>query len=182
MNPLDLIPAQYRLLVELALILVLSVTLIGLWEYHNHVVYQEGDANGAARVQRDWDSDKIARAKASLDEAQHNGKETLRRLQAQQENQRAQNQEAALARADAERNAHERDELRQQSADAARHWRDALGDSATRADVEAAGTAIVLLTDLLGKSRDRAGQLAAFADTSRAAGLKCERDYDSLGQ
>jgi hypothetical protein len=37
-----------------------------------------------------------------------------------------------------------------------------------------------VLADVLGRADDRAGELAAALDASRAAGLACERAYDAL--
>jgi len=42
-----------------------------------------------------------------------------------------------------------------------------------------AGDAIGVLADVLGRADQRAGELADFADRAHAAGLACERDYDS---
>jgi len=53
-------------------------------------------------------------------------------------------------------------------------------NSSTCIECAAAGDAIMVLADVLGRADRRAGDLASYADTTRAAGLKCERDYDSL--
>jgi hypothetical protein len=37
-----------------------------------------------------------------------------------------------------------------------------------------------LLADVLGRADQRAGELAAYADAARIAGLACERSYDAL--
>ena len=42
-----------------------------------------------------------------------------------------------------------------------------------------AGDAIGVLADVLGRADQRAGELADFADRAHAAGLACERDYDT---
>lgn len=44
----------------------------------------------------------------------------------------------------------------------------------------ATGDALDLLADVLSQSDQRAGDLAAYADTARIAGQQCERDYDAL--
>lgn len=45
---------------------------------------------------------------------------------------------------------------------------------------QAAGDPLDVLADVLGRADQRAGELAAYADTARIAGLACERSYDSL--
>lgn len=140
-----------------------------------------------------WDSARIKRAEkrgadlvraeytaAALREAQANAAETARRLKAQQENQRAQDAALDRARADAARAAADADRVRAQAADAAREWSARLGDSPTVEDLAAAATAIRVCTELRGRAVARAELLARTADAARAAGLKCEADYDAL--
>ena len=115
-----------------------------------------------------------------LQASQQNARETIRRLEAQDANQRKQDAELAAAQADAGRNARDADQLRQQNADTARRWGDTLRDSPTVENCTAAGDAIGVLADVLGRADRRAGILASYADAARAAGLKCERDYDAL--
>jgi Protein of unknown function (DUF2514) len=142
--------------------------------------YWRGDVSGKAEVQGRWDAERNVLKDAALAEAAANAKETQRRLDRQQENQLAQDRKLAVARADAERNAAAADSLRDQNAAAAREWSAALSDSPTPGECAAAGAAIGVLTDLLGRADRRAGVLASHADSARAAGLKCEADYDSL--
>lgn len=140
-----------------------------------------------------WDSARIKRAEkrgadvvraeytaAALREAQANAAETARRLKAQQENQRAQDAALAAARADAARAGADADRVRAQAAAAAREWSARLGDSPATSDIEAAGAAIGVCADLLGRAVARARLLARTADAARAAGLKCQADYDAL--
>ncbi|MCA8480509.1 DUF2514 domain-containing protein [Burkholderia multivorans] len=51
---------------------------------------------------------------------------------------------------------------------------------ATSAGSPAAGDALDLLADVLGRADQRAGELAEYADRARIAGQQCERDYDAL--
>lgn len=162
---MSFIPGWVRLLV-LAVLVAIAAAGLSAFIHHQREI-------GRNEVRAEWRAHDLAASEA-------NAKETKRRLEAQQENQRAQNQELAAARRDADRNARDAERVRGEYAAAAKQWRDALRNSPSRADLEAAGAAIVLLTDLLGRSDHRAGELAAFADASRAAGIKCERDYDSL--
>lgn len=85
-----------------------------------------------------------------------------------------------LARADAGRAHAAADGLRQQLA---AYRRAATGAAANPGPAPAgppAADAIGLLADLLGQLDDRAGIYAAAADAAHAAGLTCERAYDSL--
>ncbi|WP_334070261.1 DUF2514 family protein, partial [Burkholderia cepacia] len=56
---------------------------------------------------------------------------------------------------------------------AARHPAATTGGSA-------AGDALDLLANVLGRADQRAGDLAEYADRARIAGQQCERDYDAL--
>jgi hypothetical protein len=135
---------------------------------------------GRTEIQAKWDKDSAARAAATLAEEKSHARETLRRLEVQQRNQDAQNQELARARADAERNRADADGLREQNAAAARRWSDTLSNAPSVAECAAAGPAIVVQADVLGRSDRAASELASYSDAARAAGLKCERDYDAL--
>jgi hypothetical protein len=59
------------------------------------------------------------------------------------------------------------------SAKAASHSTAAAGGPTT-------GDALDLLANVLSQSDQRAGDLAAYADSARIAGEQCERDYDAL--
>lgn len=72
--------------------------------------------------------------------------------------------------------------LREQLATITSRYRtlDATGADSTPAGKQSpAGDAIGVLADVLGRADQRAGELADFADRAHAAGLACERDYDS---
>ncbi|QIX17238.1 DUF2514 family protein [Burkholderia multivorans] len=102
--------------------------------------------------------------------------EEQRRTAAQQEVADNAAQERDQARADAAAAASAADGLRQQVAvlvERARH-------PATSAGSPAAGDALDLLADVLGRVDERAGELAEALDASRIAGQQCERDYDAL--
>jgi len=172
MNPLDLLPGW----VKLAILAALASALAGFYAWRVHV---ERDV-GRAEIRLQWDASISDQRAAALAQAQANAEETARRLKAQKENQNAQDKLLAAARRDAAANAADADRLRTQSADTARRWRDALNHSPTGGECAAAGDAIVLSAELFSRIDKRAGELAAYADAARAAGLKCERDYQSL--
>jgi hypothetical protein len=167
MNPLDLVPAWAKL----AIMAALASSVLGLYVWRVHV---ERDV-GRAEVRAEWSASALADAEA-------NARETYRRLNRQQENQIEQDKQLAVARAAAARNERDADSLRAQQADTARRWRDALSDSPTAGQCEAAGAAIGLQADVLGRADRRAGLLAEIADAARTRGLKCEADYDALGE
>lgn len=116
----------------------------------------------------------------ALKEAQARAAETARRLQAQEENQRAQDALVARMRRDRDDALAAADRLREQSAAAARQWAGRLADSPTAQDLAAAADAIRVLTDVRSRLERAGAELAAHADAARAAGLKCERDYQAL--
>ncbi|WP_425591458.1 DUF2514 family protein [Brenneria nigrifluens] len=52
--------------------------------------------------------------------------------------------------------------------------------SATASAGAARASTAILLADVLQRADDRAGELAAYADRARVAGLTCERAYDAI--
>jgi hypothetical protein len=175
MNPLTLLnPARWLLL----LAAVAAIVGGGAVLIHRHDKAQQ--EIGENRVQAKWGAETKRLQAAAINEAAANARESLRRIEKQQENQLAQDRKLAQARADAGRNDAAAGQLRAQLADTARQWRDALDHPATGRECEAAGDAISVLADVLGRADRRAGVLAAYADAAHAAGLKCEADYQAL--
>ena len=145
--------------------------------------YDEGQRDiGRAEVQAKWDKERDRLKDQAIAEQKAKDDEGRRRLEIQQRNQDAQDRQLALAKAAAARATAAADRVREQSIAAARDWAQRLADSPTRQDLQTAASAIRVCTELLGRADARAGILAQFADASRAAGLKCERDYDSLAK
>lgn len=122
-----------------------------------------------------------AQASAAAEEAQAlraSITETERRVQAQQEiasaaesKARAHARAAAAARADAGR---------VRNAAAAYAASAAAAGAAAGGDCQAAEAVAGVLADLLGRTANRAAELADLADHSRAAGQACEASYDAL--
>lgn len=88
----------------------------------------------------------------------------------------------AQARADAAGARSALDRLRQRAALHAAAARPPGPDPAPFGLGPAASAPADLLADVLVQAADRARQLAAFADESRAAGLACERSYEAVRQ
>ncbi|WP_156385524.1 hypothetical protein [Ramlibacter sp. Leaf400] len=169
--------------VLLALLLLgLAAGLVGAaaWAYEawRDRVLEEGDRRGEARVQARWDEDRARAQEAALDKARQDAAETLRRLNQQQENERA--QQALLAQLARDRDAARAaaDGLRLRAAaylDAAGCGHLA-GDSALGCVREAAAEIGIALS----RSAQIAQRVAADADEARSRGLRCEADYDAL--
>lgn len=162
-----------------ALLAALAVFLVvKAYETWRAGVWAEGDRAGAARVQALWDEQDRQRAAQALDAAHRSAAETLRRLNTQQENQRAQDRLLAQVRSDAAGAAAAADGLRLRAASylAAAGCSTRSGDSA----LECIRQAVAALGDALGHCGQIARRVAEDADDARARGLKCEADYDSL--
>lgn len=72
------------------------------------------------------------------------------------------------------------DSLRKQAAALARTDRAACKGAAPAPGGQAASTAADVLADLFARADARAGELAAYADRSAAAGAACERAHDAV--
>ncbi|MDN8078268.1 DUF2514 family protein [Burkholderia multivorans] len=117
-----------------------------------------------------------AAQKAQLDAVAAARTEEQRRTAAQSEIANDANQQRTAALADAFAARAAAGSLQQrvdQLVAAARHPAAAAGSPA-------AGDALDLLADVLGRADQRAGELAEYADRARIAGQQCERDYDAL--
>lgn len=135
---------------------------------------------GREEVRAEWSAHAAKQMATAMAEDARNARETARRINQQQENQIVQDQQLAAARRDAAANNAAADKLRDQLADTARRWRDALADSPAGSVCQAAGAAIVVSADLLGRANRASGELAEYADAARIAGLKCAQDYNAL--
>jgi hypothetical protein len=120
-------------------------------------------------------SDQAAHNKALLAAVTAARVEENRRTAAQQEIAHDATKQAESARADAAAAGAVADRLRQQLATVRSASRPA--SAAGRAST---GDPIGVLADVLERADRRAGDLAAYADAARIAGLACERSYDSL--
>lgn len=175
-----------RRIVIVLLVLALAGAVIGgiTWAYEtwrNSIAranYQAGDAAGAARVKGQWDGDRARAQAAAAEAAIASAKETQRRLDRHQENQRAQDALVARMRRDNAGLAAAVDRLQLRAST----YLDAAGCGALAGDpaLECLRQAAAQVVDVLGRCATRHRQLAADADDARARGLKCEADYDAL--
>jgi hypothetical protein len=163
------------LLRAIALAAVLAA-LAGLYAWRVSV---ERDV-GRAQVQGKWDAERAAQLADQVERGRQSAAETQRRLDRHQENQRAQDEELAAARAAVHAVGVVADRLRDQLAANGRTARAAAGNPATGGQCEAALAASDLHAQLFLESLSRSRALAQYADAARAAGLKCQRDYESL--
>lgn len=106
--------------------------------------------------------------------------EELRRMTAINEVSQSAQTEIDRARADADAARAAADGLRNQAKRLAATASKACGNPGTAATGKAAGSAGLVLADVLGRTDDAAGELAAALDRSRIAGMACEKAYDSL--
>ncbi|WP_175920404.1 DUF2514 family protein [Burkholderia pyrrocinia] len=131
--------------------------------------YFKGHADGARTTAAAAQKAQVAAVIAARAEEQ-------RRTAAQQEIAKDANQQRTAALADAFAARAAAGSLQQRVNElvgAARHPTPAAGSPA-------AGDALDLLADVLGRADQRAGDLAEYADRARIAGKQCERDYDAL--
>lgn len=158
----------YRLIAWL--LLAAGLFAAGAWFVHHQRAF--GVQQGRAEIQAKWDE-------SALQQAQANASETQRRLAAQQETQRAHDQELAVAQRDA---AAARTASERLSRQLAAFVAASRAHPTPPSDSPPAGDPIGVLADVLGRADHRAGILAAYADSARIAGLQCERSYQALIQ
>lgn len=147
--------------VWLAFIIALAITAAGC--------YFKGHADGVRTTIAAAQKEQLEAVAAARAEEQ-------RRTAAQSEIAKDANQQRTAALADAFAARAAAGSLQQrvdQLVAAARH-------PAATAGSPAAGGALDLLADVLGRADERAGELAKIADERGIAGRQCERDYDAL--
>ena len=134
---------------------------------------------GAAEVQAHWDAEKVTQQHDLIVKQAADAAETERRLAAQRENIDETTAQLNRARADADAARTAGQRLRAQLAKyVASHT--GTGNPGPAGVGEAAGSGVTLLADLFQEADATAGELAKALDRSRAAGLACERAYESL--
>lgn len=173
MNPISLVTGKVWLYVGAAVVALLGVGLV-VQTLRLAAAQSATDAVQAKFYRYRLDAEAAARLASD-----NYRREEQRRITAQKENDARALSELAAARADAAGLADALRRLRERAAaDAAR--RAAAGHPQLVTSGAAAGPAPDLPTDVLGGLGEAAGQLAAYADAARIAGLACERSYGSL--
>jgi len=135
------------------------------------------------KARRAHADDRAAWEAQASEDARLNALETKRRLEKQDENQRANTALVEGLRAAAARaaDAAGRLQLRLDQHLAAAKEADRAGrDPAAGVQCPATEAAAELYAELFRRADRRAGELAKYADDARAAGLKCEADYQAL--
>lgn len=154
-----------------AVIMVLGI----LWGAYNHGVNITDTA-----WQSKWDAQALELSEAKA-EAVTLAREEEQRRQAEIDKvtQDAEKQ-IALAEADATAADAAAHGLREQAKRLAERASKCAGNTDTPKRGETAPSPSVVLSDVLSRADERAGQLAAAYDRARASGLACERAYESL--
>jgi hypothetical protein len=174
MNPLAWVPLRWWLIVGAVLGL-----LAGIWAWSAHqrgLGFQEG----ALSVKVLWDKARVMEV-AAADKARAAAEsETQRRIEAVQEIAHVATLQTARVQADADRARTAADGLRRQLAAFVATSRGAASDPPAVGSGPPAGDALDVLADLLSRSDEAAGQLAAAADAAHIAGVACEQSYGAL--
>lgn len=133
-----------------------------------------------AEVQAKWIADRERTARAAVEAATANAAENARILKSQQEADDAHHQAMAAAQADAASAVDAAGRLRQRVATVLASSRPAASDPASTAVFAPANAAADVLAQLLSRMEKTAGELAAYGDSARLAGLDCQGRYDAL--
>lgn len=164
--------------VKLLILAAIASAVAGTIATYNHWQREIG----RDEVRAEWSAVKAAQARADLVQAEINAKETLRRLDQQQENQHVHAEEIKVARAAAAgaSAAAGRLSVRVDALVADAHRAAGNPTSGGQRPTDDVGDPIGVLADVLRRADAAAGVMGAFAWESRLRGLKCERDYDAL--
>ncbi len=158
-----------------ALCAALLIALLAGIAWHQHTTASLG------RQLRHAQDDAAAQRDLAERQAVERGKEAAIHAK-QQEAIDAAATSLAQARADAAGARSALDRLRERAALHAAAARPPGPDPALVGVCQTATVPADLLADVLSRAADRAQQLAAFADESRAAGLACQRSYEAVRQ
>ena len=158
--------------------LMLAIGVCGWWLYHSG--YQSGadakELEWSAKWNKQAEQQATAKAKATMEarEEEQRRQASIDKVRDDAEKQIARAESDALAARDAADGV-----LEQAKRLAARAGKCPSNPAATQSGAPAAEPSMVL-ADVLGRADARAGELAAAYDRASAAGLACERAYDSL--
>lgn len=160
------------------LLLVAGVALLGWWLHHSI------DAAGYTRAdlewQAKWNKQAEAMAKAKADAVVLAREEEQRRQSEIDKVRQDAEKQIAMAESDAAAASAAADSLHEQARRLEARANQCAGNPAASQPGQATAQPGVVLADVLRRADERAGELAAAYDRSRAAGLACERAYDAL--
>lgn len=178
MTPWALIPLPWRI----GGVLVLLALVTGYHLLATHQADAAGFRRGSAEVQGRWDAERVRLYAVAASAAQAAREEEKRRALSQAAIEEAHAKELVRLRADAAVADAAAGRLRERvAALIAAARRDSAGaDPAAVGAGPAACPEADLLAVVLGRAVEAAGQLAAAADESRAAGSACVAEYDAL--
>jgi len=160
------LPQHYRLpLLGLAVAVLMALSAAGAWQWQANAYGLQLAEQAATHAQALADAQAQARA------------EEQRRQSAIEGIRRDAQDHIAQAETDAAAAADHAVSLQQQVAKLARRPARCAGAADGS---EAADPSLLLLADVLGRIDARAGELAAYADRARIAGVSCERAYGAL--
>lgn len=160
-------------------LLIVAGVAAGIWWGYHQI-----DAAGYARADREWqskwDAETAKRAKEEAKAQLEARIEEQRRLQSIEEVKANAQKDIQQAADDAAAAVAESDRLRIAAERLAQRASQCTGDPGASGGGSATGKPGMVLADVLRRADERAGQLAAAYDRSRAAGLACERAYNAL--
>ena len=169
MNPLNLIPDEYLLLVKLGAIALAMVLAVVWWNGHNAGQQQIGYDRAMGEVAAKEAEDAEAKRLQEIEDQK----------QAYKEAEHAQQQINALER---ERNAarDDADRMRRLYHQAAERGRQAVACASGAGQGEQGADPIGVFAELSVRADRRAEEVAGYADRLRIAGESCERRYDAV--
>lgn len=159
----------------IALLAAVAAVLWGVRAYNESL-----REDGRNQVRAQWEADKVKQRDDALRDAEANAKETQRRLERQGDAQREQALELARYQRVAADAVAARDGLQLDVDNLTAVARRAAVDAATAGEREAGIAAAGMLADVSRGADKLAEVYAREADTTRRAGVLCERDYDAL--
>ncbi len=167
---------QSWIIVGLGIALAAALSLVGV-----QTVRLAGAKTELAEHKAQVQAERAAQHAQAAEDGRQNAKETQRRLDQHQENQRARDALYASAVADRDAARSVAAGLREQTAifvsDAKKR---AAGNPSAGIDRASADAALDLLAELFSRSDETSGELAEYADAARIAGQQCQASYDAL--
>lgn len=149
-------------------------------------LYWSGQADGKEGERKTWQAkwnEEVTRLATARTKAEQEAREEDQRRQVEIDEVRDHAQdEIAQAQADATAAGLESGRLREQARRLAARASQCSSNPGVAKGGPAAGQPAMVLTDLLSRADERAGELAAAYDRARASGLACERAYQSLSK